>query len=145
MINERDSDRINFLPFYVSLAWGSTCSLAATRYLEICHRSWSRASAGLKGFLHQAMQKDALLPVMVAERVGGARTQSAGPTRHSSWLTAITWKSHTKAHVKFTVSALLLLVCIHTHPPLLITAARIEWLRKLIHTAAPWRGTLFCH
>lgn len=53
MINERASDRINFLSFYVSLASGSTCSLAATRYLDICHWSWPSASAGLKGLLHQ--------------------------------------------------------------------------------------------
>lgn len=73
MINERASDRKK-LSFYVSLALGSTCSLTVTRLLKFCHWSWLRASAGLKGFPHQVMQKDALLSVMAA---GGDRDARA--------------------------------------------------------------------
>lgn len=69
MINERASDRINFLSFYVSLASGSTCSLAGTLSgalsleLAICVSTAARA-------LHQATHKAALLSVKAAGKTG---------------------------------------------------------------------------
>lgn len=151
MINERASDRINFLSFYVSLASGSTCSLAATRYLEICHWSWPSVSAGLKGLPHQVVHKGALLSVMVAGKIGGARAQGKSRIRQCTLAPCDRMEYHKKAHVKCPISALLLVVCTHTHSSLLTTAARlltdslgleIKLVYQLIHTSRDADSTI---
>lgn len=124
MINERASDRINFLSFYVSLALGSTCSLAATRYLEICHWSWPSASARLRAPASGHAQ--GCFTVCNGSR-NNWECQGLGQKSHWTWPLSPCdhVEYHKKAHVKCAISALLLVVCTHTHLPLLTTAARL--------------------
>lgn len=151
MINERASDRINFLCFYVSLALSSTCSLAATRYWEICHWSWLCASAWLRGLPHQMMEKGALMSVMTGRKSWGCQGLGQEPSRHALWLAVAVWNSLIEACAKYAVSALIPLGCFHiislTHDNC-SKASSGSWKLEIKlfcqqHAGADWGETLF--